>query len=97
MSHDIATEEADDGALDRCVLCDLTGKRVDVKEATCNCATRCVRCRSPGKSWRTGYGVTPHVCCGSTRETCRLFCVHRLLPSCLDMTTDPSIVRAFVG
>lgn len=35
MSHDIATEEADDGALDRCVLCDLTGKRVDVKEATC--------------------------------------------------------------
>lgn len=34
MSHDIATEEADDGALDRCVLCDLTGKRVDVKEAT---------------------------------------------------------------
>lgn len=25
----------------------------------------------PGKSWRTGYGVTPHVCCGSTRETCR--------------------------
>lgn len=35
MSHDIATEEADDGSLDRCVLCDLTGKRVDVKEATC--------------------------------------------------------------
>lgn len=32
---DTATEEADDGALDRCVLCDLTGKRVDVKEATC--------------------------------------------------------------